>query len=449
VTDESCASEGRHAGATPARLFLSSEIKGDLRIQLGTAHYSYRLVADRFRAALQRRGYAPVMVDMPEKYKRLTDLVIRPGTESAPPVHIQFRSTENMRVMPAARNVCHFAWEFDVLRDHQLISEPVTRNQTHMLGLMDEIWVPSTYTQNTLRRYGLEPVHVIPTPVCRDGGPVRSSPEQALDRIGTVAAAPLLISNTLPDALSRDLVSGEIDSLVSRVRSCRERGGRIFLTIANPHDLRKNLLNAIDGFLFRGGDSEADILIVKLVVTTGGVFLDGDIHEHLARRYRGPVAIYDESVLLVTDFLSEDQMCALYSLADFYLSASHCEGFNLPLLEAMAHGALPVTTRNTAMCDYIDDANAILIRERTFPGLISGLTSDISGLSAAISVADRFDIAAAVRAARLLSSEKVAAMTARGRALVLERYSETPVMGLVEERLRALAAPKNGTGHAH
>jgi glycosyltransferase involved in cell wall biosynthesis len=424
------------------QLFVSSEFAGVIGPRLGDAHYSYRFVADRFVTALERSGYSPIWVDMPEKFKRPADLRARFGAAEGTPVHITFRSSTNMRPMSVALNICHFVWEFDVLKDHHLITEPVTSDQKHMLSLMDEIWVPSTYTYDILRRHGLNNVQVVPTPVCQTA-PEPLSVEDSLAAIGTLATAPLLLSTGLPARLNADLVSGAIDALAKRVAACRDGGGRIFLTVCNPHDVRKNILNAIDGFLL-GTEGGSDLLIIKLAVNTGGALLDTDLITHLADRYRGPAAVSAPRVLIISDFLTRPQMDALYTLADFYLSCSHCEGFNLPLLEAMSHGTVPVTTCNTAMRDYIDAANAIVIRERQYHGVVPGLAGEISGWTPMISVADRFDIAFGVHAARQITSEVYARMGMHARSRVVQQYGEPTIMQIVENRLSDLVA-RNGT----
>ena len=74
----------------------------------------------------------------------------------------------------------------------------------------------------------------------------------------------------------------------------------------------------------------------------------------MANKFANGTTIESDRIAFFNAFLSEAQMTALYSLADFYLCTSVAEGQNLPLLEAMAHGTVPVTTANTAMLDYID-----------------------------------------------------------------------------------------------
>ena len=95
------------------------------------------------------------------------------------------------------------------------------------------------------------------------------------------------------------------------------------------------------------------------------------------------------------------------------------------------------------MLDYIDKDNAIVIDERAFPGLVPGLASDISGSSATLSVASRFDIARAVRAALEISPKTYNSYVSRNSALVQERYSGPTIMRLVENRLQLAVDPIN------
>src|ERR1700704_519121 len=107
-------------------LYYSTEMKGDIRRQMGTAHYSYRFTASRFTTAFRDHGYRPILVDMPEKYKRIADIEGTFGVCDGKPLHIVFRSTENIRLLANALNVCHFVWEFETLKDRELISKPIT-----------------------------------------------------------------------------------------------------------------------------------------------------------------------------------------------------------------------------------------------------------------------------------------------------------------------------------
>jgi glycosyltransferase involved in cell wall biosynthesis len=443
-TDKAREDEFAEGAPRHPTIFLSSEYETDIRLQMGRAHYSYRLVADRFIHLFRHHGYPVFTVERPEKFKTLRDLRSAFGGHVRAPIHISFRSTENIRPMPAARNVSHFAWEFDLLKDRELASGPITANQKHMLSLAQEVWVPSSHTRETLLRYGLDRTFVVPTPVCGSDPPKRLSKRAALAAIGSVPAAPL-IGTTLDHDISSALLSPFVDGLGNHraIERCLDGAGKIFLTICNPGDMRKNLLNMLDGFSLAEDGRNQDLLIVKLIVPSDSSALNTMLAGYLARRFSGPSTINRPNTLFILEYLAADQLAALYSLSDFYLSASHCEGFNLPLLEAIVHGCVPLSTCNTAMRDYIDNANSIMIRERKVYGLLRGMASDVTGASQFVSVASRFDVAAAVLRASEMSAEECARKAASGREDILERYCESAVMREVEARLNGLVAPQD------
>lgn len=413
-------------------IFISSEIRDDIRLAMGTAHYSYGVVAERFARLLKGAGYAVNPIRMPEKYKRPSDLGVAQGAQR--PLHLCFRSTENLRLMPIAANVCHFAWEFDRLKSSELISRPVTMNQVHMLRLMDEIWVPSSYTFEVLRRHGFANLALVPTPVCGTELPRQQSRGEALGVIGDRPAIPLLLSSGLSEDENAQMVLRSANALASNVESARS----IALTVCNPSDRRKNLLNIIDGFLIGAG--KEDILIVKLTVPSGPNVLARALFGELRPRFNGPVSVYEPRVLFICDFLDEMEMSALYNLADFYISAAHCEGQNLPLLEAMAHGTLTVATQNTATRDIVDETNAVIIPERPFCGLVPELAGEIAGETPIVAGADRFAIGHAVKIAISMPATERSDKVARSRSVVEQRFREPVVLRLIEERLEALQA---------
>jgi glycosyltransferase involved in cell wall biosynthesis len=375
-------------------------------------------------------GLHPRIVPDPQRLKSATP----------PAVHVAFRSAENLRLVSGARNICHFAWEFDVLRDGQLPSKPILGDQVHMLGLFDEIWAPSTYTRDILHAHGLDRAELVPTPVCEASPAPRLVVTEILDRIGDVPLAELCFSSAASEAENLRLVGARQHQL-AKVPAVLDRlaggEGRIFLTVCNPHDLRKNLLNAIDGF--RMAKRPGDVLIIKLIVPNEGDHLTTAQHRHVGRLFWGPAALADRDVLFLTHYLEWPQMEALYSLADFYLSASYCEGFNLPLLEAMSFGCIPVSTRVTAMTDYVSDRNAVVIATRRYTGHLPGMAGDVAGRAYALDVASRLDIGRAVRRALELPNGEAAVRAADVRTIVSELYSFEAVARRVRDRFAAHA----------
>jgi len=60
------------------------------------------------------------------------------------------------------------------------------------------------------------------------------------------------------------------------------------------------------------------------------------------------------------DYVSRDRLPALYRAADAFVFPSLCEGFGLPVLEAMASGIPVVTSRSSALSEVAGDAASLV-----------------------------------------------------------------------------------------
>lgn len=87
-----------------------------------------------------------------------------------------------------------------------------------------------------------------------------------------------------------------------------------------------------------------------------------DMIRDMARR--GTIAVDDESIgsiRILPQTLSIEQLRSLYNLADYYLSPYRAEGFNLPVIEAIACGTSAIVTAGGSTDDFCDDHTAIRI----------------------------------------------------------------------------------------
>lgn len=110
---------------------------------------------------------------------------------------------------------------------------------------------------------------------------------------------------------------------------------------------------------------------VKLILKgIGSLYKSRDFVNQMMTRIPG-IRIND--ILYIDDELNTDEMRQLYQLADVYVSPYRAEGFNLPVLEAIACGTKVVVSDQGGTADFIHDL------QQTMKGIHTVKTTLISG----------------------------------------------------------------------
>lgn len=420
-------------------IFYSSANDLDLDKALGARHYSYRFAENHFLSMFEAQGIPVAHLPMPEYYGQRPALAAEAEDLAASPVHLIFRSTEDIRLLKCAYNVACFAWEFDVLKDYTLIDEHPFLNQKRMLGICDEIWVPSQYTREVLLAHGLGNVHCIPAPIAL---PARRPAErgEALARLAALTVCPLFVNFLLPRERNRDICASRALSLGEWLagKMAHHNPVRIYLTILNPEDFRKNIDAMLRGFYYFAAAHPDSVLIVKALTAQSRFSLANVIADVVRAKMAAGSDLECDNIVFFNDFLEDEALSSLYSLADFYLCAPVAEGQNLPLLEAMANGVVPVTTRHTAMRDYITEENAVIIRDRRITYDSEHFAGCIAGKPFEIDRSGHGDVCDALERSAALSQAQRRKMAERCVAAVRERYSYDAVWPLMLARLRQI-----------
>jgi glycosyltransferase involved in cell wall biosynthesis len=206
-------------------------------------------------------------------------------------------------------------------------------------ALVCEIWTPSRFAADSLGRMFAQPIRVVPH-VLEARPPRRRDP-----------ARPFTV-----------LVMADSRSSFTR----------------------KNPAAAVAAFRQAFGASPSTQLIVKL--NGGGP---------------APAALGaggQPNIRIVTDFLDEAGLEALYRSADVLLSLHRAEGFGLPMLEAMAHGVPVVGTGWSGNTEFMSEANSLPVPYRLVP------VSDADGIYAG-SVWAEPDVAAAAAMLKRLAAD--------------------------------------------
>ena len=128
--------------------------------------------------------------------------------------------------------------------------------------------------------------------------------------------------------------------------------GIVFSSIFNLGDRRKNHVDLLTAFLLAFRDRPDVTLVIKLATNP-----TREHHEiNLLRlMYRGLGIEHRCRLVVITDFLTDDQMADLMRVTTFYVNTSKAEGACLPLQQSLAGGRPSLAPDHTAMADFMDD----------------------------------------------------------------------------------------------
>lgn len=327
------------------RYFISSAVNeeklpfiGDEQIKFGNSHYSWKVVANLYRRGLGAAGMEIQGVVRPEIYQsKISRNVLGIKHDD---VHLAVKPIEHIRPFYGIRNIFICGWEFSEFSDMHLDGNPFY-NQINTLRHASQVWCWSSFTVNNLKSYGVNNAIAMPPPVILphafDGKSIRHINSLALDttRVPT------------PDDV-RPL--GDVLNLY--------KGNSIFLSILNPFDKRKQFKSMLTAFQLALNQKPNMVLIVKLIIDNQKTVLH-NIQELLLvhHEFEGK----SDHIIFISETLTDSQMIELSQSANFYLCTSSTEGLNLPMIEAMAQGVVPISSNATAMADYIHVENSIVI----------------------------------------------------------------------------------------
>jgi glycosyltransferase involved in cell wall biosynthesis len=137
--------------------------------------------------------------------------------------------------------------------------------------------------------------------------------------------------------------------------------GVVYTSVLNPADGRKQWEEMVTAFCWAFRDRDDAVLILKMTNQDISSFL-GLLLQRLAQ-----LAPFQCRVIAIHGYLEGDQYDKLVEATDFVVNSSTCEGQCLPLMEFMAKGIPAIAPDHTAMADYIDRKNALVLESYARP----------------------------------------------------------------------------------
>ncbi len=422
---------------TDTAIFTSGHApSGDVLGLLGQRYYSYAIAEQGHAGALRRLNYRVTVLERPEAVTAAAwkSVLSTPQTRC---VHLMFRNFRSLRPVHWAYNIAVLVWEFDTLLGLDGSHTNPFRNQVRMLNGCDEVWVASRHSQEVFRQYGVTNVHVVPCPVAERGGSDRA--ERAAARRALLQRPSVTLRSGIGGGAEPAKPLGDQDVMIDRERST------VFVSVLNPLDRRKQLHQLLAAFAVFSRERPDAHLLLKFSVFTGNHSIDNVLSGLLGGAYGGRGLWSTGNITILTDALPDQELGALYGMADFYVSATRGEGQNLALQEAMLSGAPVLAPRHTAMADYIDEHNAIVLPHRATLSPVGESPSYHAHGRMPWYETGMAELRAGFERAATLSPRARQALGQRGATTIMPQYGVERIAALMEARLssaRRVSAPR-------
>ena len=238
--------------------------------------------------------------------------------------------TEGVGATVEAETVLHFTMP------HHAQPLPGRRNVNYTM--FEANGIPPDWVRRALEQDRV----VLPTTACRDAWTASGVPEPHL-RI-----APLAVDAAHFARPAEPLALTTADG--RGIDACAVR----FLNVAEPRP-RKNVLALLRVWIRATRPDDDAVLVLKPSLFHPAAFDQFAADVQTMQRTLGRSMHDAAPVVVLPAVLSEEQMRALYAAATHYVSLSHGEGWDQPMMEAAVAGLGLVAPRHTAYVEYLRD----------------------------------------------------------------------------------------------
>ncbi|MBI3861456.1 MAG: glycosyltransferase [Planctomycetia bacterium] len=377
---------------------------------LGSPGYSYDFVVKLFEPLFRQCGEFQ-LVDAPES--ELGERIAAARRNGLEPLFLCFRGLHDVVAAEGAPTIVVPAWEFPDVPDHAFDGN--WRNDwVRVANESARVIVHGEFTREAFARCGVRsPISVVPVPtpteyfgvaewepqeqvrierpaiVLGGNSPTASVRiDSAADR--ALAAAPAsprrdlralirsllrqaytrIARPLLPHWLDRGLTEGGSTALrelfsngiiENDTASAIDLSGVVYTSIFNPRDGRKNWDDLLTAFLIGLRDRSDATLVLKLIGR------DRRRANEILARYRGLNLSHRCRLVIVTDYLSDDEMLELTRGSTYYVTSTRAEGNCLPLMNYLAAGRPSISPSHTAIGDYFSNRMGFVVESHAEP----------------------------------------------------------------------------------
>ncbi len=331
---------------------------------LGAAEYSYGFVLKAFRPLLERLGRVHLIEDPLAEADALHAAHIANGETS---LLLSFAPPHRTPLGLRCPTVPVIAWEYPTIPD-RVWDEDRRHDWRFVLRQTGRAITLSRFAADAVRAaMGADfPVAAIPAPVWDRFPDLRTlgAPQTGAETAGAESVgAEISVKGFIFDTRGRTFAPGAPTPPLPLVPDDGEPelppramlDGTVFTAVFSPKDGRKNWPDILWSFVTAHRETPQATLVLKMVGADAGLWW-WELHDAL-----GKLPDFACRVVVVQGYMDQAQYNGLVAASHWVANTSHAEGLCLPLLEFMSAGRPAVAPAHTAMADYVDASNALVL----------------------------------------------------------------------------------------
>lgn len=308
---------------------------------LGQQEYSYWFVQRYFEKFLMSFGETEVL-------KSLEDFR---GTIDDEKILLLFMPPHSVPEDVAHLGIPVIAWEFDTIPDEGWLGND--RNNWYLTLFKNRgALTMSLFVAEEMRKIlGSEyPIATIPVPVWDQFSNLFEVPRERPQKLkfhGVVYDSAQEETEPSAHLASKKLIAQNYEICID---------GVVYTSVFNPDDGRKEWIDLLSAFIWAHGSNSNTTLILKLILSEGAQSAEyvWDCVLNLKP--------FQCRVIVIHGYLDERTYEQLISSTTFVVNSSRGEGQCLPLLEFMSAGVPAIAPSHTAMSDYVNSENSLVIQ---------------------------------------------------------------------------------------
>lgn len=364
---------------------------------LGAPGYSYEFVTQLFEPLFRDWGK---FVAVEDPAVNLEPTVASLQQQGYQPVHVCLRGLHDVVPSRTVPNIVIPAWEFPDVPDHGFDDNP-RNNWVQVANESSLVIVGGEFTRRAFANSGVTtPIRIVPVPTPDSyfsvptwdpqssvdldcdalvlgptetnesltiSRPEASQEATSIDPAGRLNRRPIsefcrtayrtICRRVLPTWLDYGLTIGIRAALLAKRQpetyaenvSHVHLKGVVYTSIFNPSDGRKNWEDLLSGFLIGLKDCDDATLVLKLVSA------DRRMLNQMLARYSALDIAHRCKIVIITKFLSDEQMADLANATTYYVTTTHAEGNCLPVMNYLAAARPAITPSHTAIADYFSE----------------------------------------------------------------------------------------------